>query len=86
MLLRLAMKRQWNMALLFQILEGDVLHLGIARMAIRADRQRLPDHLLRRVAEARFSETHALRQLAEQPHIRSRFAQRRDRLVRSCTK
>ena len=80
------MKCQRHMPRAFQFFHRDVLHTRIRRMPIRANRQRLPDHLLRCIAEARLRKSHSLRQLPEEPHIRSRLAARRNRLLRKLHK
>ena len=75
------MEAEWDVPLLLQLLKRDVLHAGIGRMPVWRDRQRLANHLLRRVAETLFLKAHALGQLAEEPDIGPRLARRLDGLL-----
>src|SRR3954453_5474414 len=80
--LRGAMEREWNVPLLLQVVERNVLHVGVGGVAVGADPERLADKLLGRVAETIFSKAHALCKLTEEPHVRPRLAEGFDGLVR----
>src|ERR1700748_22465 len=85
-ILRITMEGQGNGPLLLQTLEADVLHTLVGGAAIQSDRQRLPDQLLLGIAETGLGEAHALRQLAEEPNIRLRLAERIDGVIRELNK